>query len=1051
MARLPSPDSTLVRPVEGRSPVSKPAPSQAVLPADAELPRKSRERYTVLEEHARGGLGRIYRVRDSELGRELALKEILVPDVTARVRFAREALITARLEHPAIVPVHEAGCTHEGELFYTMKLVEGRTLLERVASASSLSERLALLPNLVAVADAVAYAHSQGVLHRDLKPSNIMLGDFGETVVLDWGVAKDLRNPSAPDVDPLQSYASASLTLAGTVVGTPGFMPPEQASSGPVDERTDVYALGALLYHLLTRRAPHEGSSSAEVLQSVRTTAPHAVAEVEKGVPKDLAAIVTRAMARDPAQRYPGAREFASELRRYLAGQTVEAHRYSAYQLLERWLRRHRAVALASVLFVVIGAAGIALLERGLRRQAERERTRADASTLALLEQEGRTELASGHPQRAAAYLVEALRRSPEDLALRYLVTQAVRPIAAHLNDLTGHTHDVVTAAYSPDGKLILTSSTDKTLRLWDARTGAPVRVLTQHTKGLDDAQFSPDGARLVSGGWDRTVRVFSTATGEQLLSIDEPLGYRVAFTPDGTRLVAGGQSGEVHVRDAATGALLATLKQHQDRAHVLTFTPDGQQLVVGSWDGTVSFWDLKTYQKVRVLEGHESEITSVAFSRDGKWAAIAEGDTFIHVRRADTWEKSHTLLLPAGARYPAVSFGPEDATLIARTADGCVRLWHASSGQLLSVIDVQTDGKLFGSALSPDGTQLTTVGLKGAAQQWSLQGAMDFQVLPLGVGERYSVYPSEVSRDGARLFVATSDGQLRLWDAKALRPLKTLQTGGNVFSLAVGSGGANVLATTLAPDVNGASVRELETGKTLGLSGHAKRVHNVAVSADGKRFATASYDGTVRTLDAATAQTLQELKPPQPEPLRLTSVAFHPKGEELAVSNENGRVFFFDLRTGRATATLDAHSTWIQDLEYSHDGERLLTSGRQDHVARVWNRATLALELTLEGHKNNLMKGSFSPDDRLISTVALDHTARVWDARTGRLLRTLEGPGYSAEFTPDGRHLFTTGVHGYAVLWDLRPDQRTPEQLVQLVAQRSPWLLEDGHLRRRR
>lgn len=224
------------------------------------LPVIDPQRYQVLGEFARGGLGRILKVKDVRLGRIVALKEMLGDSAKAYARFAREALLTARLEHPAIVPIHEIGRWPSGEPFYAMKLVSGRSLREVIHATRTLGERLALLPNAIAVADAIAYAHSVGVLHRDLKPANVLVGAFGETVVIDWGLAKDVREAhgsSPADLDPALPDGD-SLTVMGAVLGTPQYMPPEQARGLPVNERADVYALGALLYEVLAGAPPYQ-------------------------------------------------------------------------------------------------------------------------------------------------------------------------------------------------------------------------------------------------------------------------------------------------------------------------------------------------------------------------------------------------------------------------------------------------------------------------------------------------------------------------------------------------------------------------------------------------------------------------------------------------------------------------------------------------------------------------------------------------------------------------------------------------------------------------
>ena len=341
----------------------------------SQLPIVDREAYEIDGEVARGGIGRILRARSVHLDRAVAIKELLVPGDVTEERFVCEALLTARLQHPSIVPVYEAGRWPSGELFYAMKLVSGRSLadvLRDMGAAhdgqSPLSARLSLLPHVIAVADAMAYAHSKRLIHRDLKPANVLVGAFGETVVIDWGLAKDLAD-SAPPPDPLPGAGRAEgregLTVAGAVIGTPAYMPPEQARGLPADERADVYALGAILYHLLAGALPYEGGDVRAILRAVAAGPPPPLAEREKGIPVELETIVNKAMARDPADRYPTARKLAEDLRRFTTGQIVGAHKYTRAELAQRFVRRYRTLlSVGAAALCVVAATGVVSMRR---------------------------------------------------------------------------------------------------------------------------------------------------------------------------------------------------------------------------------------------------------------------------------------------------------------------------------------------------------------------------------------------------------------------------------------------------------------------------------------------------------------------------------------------------------------------------------------------------------------------------------------------------------------------------------------------------------------
>jgi serine/threonine protein kinase len=355
--------------------------------------------YTLGAEIGRGGMGRVLSARDRRIGRAVALKEMLEKDPIALARFEREARITAQLQHPNIVSIYEVGRWPDGRPFYAMPILPGRTLREAMSAARNLRERLHLLPNLIAAADAIAYAHSRRVIHRDLSPSNILLGSFGETTVIDWGVAKEL-DENAAEVGHTSSEITGlvGLTVFGTVIGTPAYIAPEAAEGRPVDERADVYALGAILLQLLTGRPPYDGLGAATVIDRLRARQPPIVPH-NRQLPKDLMSVARKAMNLDADRRYPSASEFVEELRRYQSGERVGAYRYSTRELAFRWMsRRLSLVVMTSIMLVLLAASGVVGSVRVLR-----ERERADART-AELEKMKRAlaapELARAFPRR---------------------------------------------------------------------------------------------------------------------------------------------------------------------------------------------------------------------------------------------------------------------------------------------------------------------------------------------------------------------------------------------------------------------------------------------------------------------------------------------------------------------------------------------------------------------------------------------------------------------------------------------------------------------------
>ncbi len=350
-------------------------------PIDDELgvPGVASETYAIGAEIGRGGMGRVITARDRRIGRAVALKELLNAEPAAIARFEREARLTTRLQHPAIVSIYEVGRWPDGRPFYAMPILRGRTLHQAIGEAAGPAERLRLLPSLIAAADAIAYAHSRRIIHRDMTPANILLGAFGETTVIDWGLAKDLDEPvSADDRHGVSRYIG--LTAPGTVMGTPAYLAPEQADGGAVDERVDVYALGAILYHLLVGRPPYGDAGPGTVIERLRARQRPERVTPERGVPPELMSVANLAMNPDRGGRYQAASTFVEDLRRYQLGERVRAHTYPGRELASRWLSRH--LALVATVSSVLALVGVTATVGSL--QVSRERRRADAASLEL-------------------------------------------------------------------------------------------------------------------------------------------------------------------------------------------------------------------------------------------------------------------------------------------------------------------------------------------------------------------------------------------------------------------------------------------------------------------------------------------------------------------------------------------------------------------------------------------------------------------------------------------------------------------------------------------
>jgi hypothetical protein len=631
-------------------------------------------RYRVGAELGRGGMGRVVEAYDLQLGRTVALKEVLPSggDGTVR-RFEREVQLTAKLEHPSIVPIYDAGLTDDGRPFYVMRRVSGQPLDELLLRARSLGERLVLVPALLAAIDAVAHAHRRGVIHRDLKPQNILVGELGETVVIDWGLAKAIGEAPAAEeaavsgrggrgsVPPVLAPDGALRTQLGSVFGTPGFMSPEQARGEELGTRGDVYALGATLYQLLAGQPPHHGTSVTEVIDRTARQAVRPLAEVASGAPPELVAIAEQALAFDARERYPDAGALAEDVRRFLAGQLVAAHRYTARQRLARFLRRHRAVLAVAV----VALAALAVLGIVSVRRVVTERDAADAARGAALAgkreaEAARDALAERHdalvitqaralvdasPTEAAAVLKAIPAGSPRLPEARAVAqAAAMRGVAWALETAVELTSF---AELAPGGRRLLQVTRDGTVRVWD---------LAQ--RRLVAARAYPPLSRAIWVGRDRVLVILARAPPE-LLAPDsrasEPLGL-----PPLALAVASVTGGAVAYAPAGGGVGVLDVASRQARlldgatlARELAIAPDAAWVAIAGQTAGPGAQARAALRVVAAAHGRELARRDGAHlvlrrSPTGALAALSDTGEVVECRMAEP--TAGCAVLPLGA-----------------------------------------------------------------------------------------------------------------------------------------------------------------------------------------------------------------------------------------------------------------------------------------------------------------------------------------------------------------------------------------------------------------
>ncbi|HEX8819410.1 MAG TPA: protein kinase [Archangium sp.] len=993
--------------------VRAPVQPRAATPPGATLPPVDPARYAIAGELAHGGIGRILRARDLQLDRPVAIKEMLAPTRDAEARFVAEALVTARLQHPSIVPVYEAGRWPGGEPFYAMKLVSGRSLADVITERTTLKERLALLPHVLAVAEAIAYAHTERIIHRDLKPANVLVGDFGETVVIDWGLAKDLSREGASEPsgtgDPGAGAEDGGLTRVGTVMGTPAYMPPEQAAGQPVDERADVYALGAILYHLLAGNRPYDGGTSEQVLQKVVRGPPPPLTTRQKCIPSDLLAIVTKAMAREPAQRYATARELAEDLRRFQTGQIVGAYQYSRVELLRRFVRRYRAAVtvtmVALLLLIGVGVVGFRRIvaERDLA-QAARQQAQSRADELLLLQAR---EAVERDPNEALGWL--------QQLSSGFTRWSAVRMIAADARAhgfatvLRGHSQAINDLMFTRDGKHLLSSGDDHTLRVWDLKRGES-RALTGHADEVWGVRLLPDGRRVLSSSKDGSLRLWDLETGEgrDFAKLPGPVSA-LTLACEGQCLVAGSRTDELlHVWNLGTGES-RTLHLGSRGVEDAMLSPEGKRVFLRGYQGAHSVLVDLEHDTTRILPRETGIVWANTFSPTGElYTGSSMGQLYVWDPRSGKGR-----LLEEGTQpIMMLAMVPGGGQLVIGQMDGTVRLWEVATGT--SKVLGSHEGQITDLRVSPDGRYVASGSADRTARLWDLSTGK-VRVLR-GAGEK--VHPITFSPDGQRLAVGSADGGLRLFPVR-MENHRVLSTPRMTQVSLVRSPDGRRLATVSSAGLLRLMDMTADETPLLEVNGFARSP--VDFTPDGRWLVSGAPDGRVHLWEATTGRA-EKVLAGHAQPVFV--LASSGDGRWLATADEGGEVRLWELASGQGRV-LGHHDRRVFQLAFSPDSGRL-ASASADGTTRLWSVGSGAAQV-LRGHEDEVRGLAFSPDGRRLVTGGMDHTLRFWDLETGQGQRVdVSGTGVTEVlFTPDGKYVASRGMKDTRVmLWDGRTGQ---------------------------
>ncbi|MFD8146316.1 WD40 repeat domain-containing serine/threonine protein kinase [Streptomyces sp. NPDC059708] len=627
-------------------------------------------RYRLDAELGHGGSGEVWRAHDRTLGRDVAVKVLLEFDASEELlgRFRREAEIGARLRHPGLTVVHDTG-RHGKRLFIVMELLEGEDLARRIRAHPGGLPLPEVLDLGLQAARALAAAHAQGVVHRDLKPANLFLLTEGRLKICDFGIART-------------ADATAALTATGRVFGTPVYMAPEQWRGEQVGASCDMYALGGTLHALLTGAPPFPpGENAWALMRRHLDETPPATDAVRADVPAPLAELVDELLAKEPGDR-PDAPAVADRLRALLdPGAPLPPPRP----------RTGRTGALG-----------------GRRPGGPGSRTRPTGRPGPTRRNLLLGGLAAAAGVGGGTYAVLRLTGGGGGAA-----------DGRSGGVVTRHGDAVQSVAFSPDGKLLASGGSDRTVRLWDMAAGSGSAPFPTRAAGVTCVVFGPRGEVLASAGLDRSIDLADVGRGSVKDRLTASAGVlSAAFSPDGT-LLADADDRDVRLWDPATGTTAALLRGHTAAVRSVAFAPDGGTLASGAEDGTVRLWDVAARAPAATLTGHTAHVASVAFSPDGKTLASGGGDTTVRLWDLAT-RAAAAPLTRSNSPVRSVAFSA-DGRFLASGGGRTVRMWNLAARTSAGNLNGHT-GAVTSVAFSPDGAHLASGSEDATVRVWRIR-----------------------------------------------------------------------------------------------------------------------------------------------------------------------------------------------------------------------------------------------------------------------------------------------------------------------------------------
>ncbi|MCC6676116.1 MAG: serine/threonine protein kinase [Phycisphaerales bacterium] len=1011
------------------------------------LPAQSRiGEYTVLGVLGSGGMGVVYLAEQERPRRTVALKLIrrLASTPALMRRFEHEAEVLARLQHPGIAHVFSAGTADTGlgpQPYIAMELVKGPPLSEfATRNPIPIPERLGLM---MRICDAVQHAHQRGIIHRDLKPGNILVDTSTgapQPKILDFGVARAVD--AEFDVTSLH-------TSVGQIVGTLAYMSPEQVAAGPgdIDTRSDVYALGVVLFELLTGELPIKtrGRSLPEAARMIRDDPPARLSAIDRAFRGDLDVIVSKALEKDPERRYQSAAELAADLQRHLDGRPIAAKQDSAIYVFRKQIRRYKHFVALGVLalLAVIAFAVFALIQAAnesranLRAQsalleATTQKKRADETAQKL-----RAELSASNVEQGRLHGLAGQIGVATDLIWR---EHLLHPSSDHtfwalwelfsraplLAKVQAHDAEAVSVAIAPTGGLVATGDVLGRIRLWEAETLKPRGELTIDAAQVLGLAFRRDGRTLISGDSKGALIAWDLATMKEQRRIvsGHPMIRSVALNPDDVRVLTAGSDGYVREWDIRTGEKLREEYVQRAVIYAAVYDQRGESFATGAGDGVVKVWRDGKSPPVE-LRGHTDATVGLSFAPDGRLAS-----------------------------------GSSDRT---------IRIWDPATGTQLSTLSAP-NGYIRNVLFTSDGSDLYSAGW-WTIDTWDVAAAKRARVWPVQIRPGMIA----ISADDQRLYSALPDGTLEVWEMRR-QPAAITLAGHSKRATASMSADGRLAGTA---DMSGAvRLWDASDGRLLAkLDAHKGGIRNILLAPDGAWFATGAEDFNLRLWDARTGAMLSEAKRFEGGLVSCRSIVYEPRRGILIWSGVDRAITLARVPTLEVVARLPAAKLQLVSLKLSPDGNTLISINRGDEVkvwdvdaalagrysqdlkpelipvrtgpqaqpwtsafspdgrllllgdwtksVQIWDFPRRLLLGHLEGHTALVYDVAFMPGDAdKVATSSADGTIKLWSLRDRRCLLTIDPFGgwdaITVEFTPDGRRLMSASADGTVKIWDL-------------------------------